>query len=281
MSIQDSTVSNTLSTEDKRRFSLFSDHFNGFLVSNSEEISTTNRNLDPEVGQQVIKMAARPSLLPPHYCVLHADKGRTSKNVPKRNNKGEVIKRRGKVVWAHEYGVCTIWTAKAFREMRAEKNTSKKKEVLYRIPWSEVPKKFRKVLVKGAKKWDGKPVRIDGELAEIAPKIRQPKQEGHKYLKPTHVGLLMRQKKGQKWSTPQWLVLGTWGSKLDSKRIPVVLETALCWKRGCIPSLADLSNAPNDIVPTLWDRKQESKPEVEVSEVSVDDDMEVSTDILF
>jgi len=278
MPSQDSTIArntnNNLTDDDKRRFDMFSDYFTKFLDGNSSKKNTGNRDLDPKVGKQLLKLSARPSFVPPHYCTMHAESGRTSRNIPRRDQKGEVIKKKGEVQWLHGHGVCVVWTAGAFRDMRKEKSGLKRSEVFYRIPWSKVPKKFRKVLLEGAEEWNGRTIKINGKETSIQPKLRQPGNDFHNYLNPTHVALLLRRKPGQKWTTPQWVILGTWGSNNDSKRIPAVLDTALCWQKGALPKLGEFTGAPEDIVPNMG-RKQ-SKPALKaktVDESILDDEI--------
>lgn len=264
----------TLSAADQKAFSSFADHFNGFLTEHSEEGNAkSNRILDGEVAKEIFEISGRLSFLSTHLPTMSEKTGRTGRNWQKRNSKGKIMKDGdGKPVWALDTPAVVVWLASEFRKMRGTKlaESGYKKvgaEVIYLVPWDEVPKSIKRMLKKG-ETYKTK----DGEEKSKPPKIRKAKRDNDPVFKPTHLGLLIRKKKGQGWVAPQWLVLGTYGSSKKDRQI-AVMEQALIWNRSCLPKLGELIGAPDSAIPSIFDEdapRGESK-DIAPADVDLDD----------
>lgn len=264
----------TLSVADQKAFASFADYFNSFLTEHSTEGNVkSNRILDAEVAKEIFDISGRLSFLSTHLPTLSEKTGRTGRNWQKRNSKGKVMKNAdNKPIWALDTPAVVIWLASEFRKMRSEKLQESGyvkvgAEKLYLVPWSDVPKSIKRMLKKG-ETYKTK----DGEEKTKPPKIRKQKRDNDPVFKPTHLGLLIRKKKGQGWVAPQWLVLGLYGASKKDRQV-TVMEQALIWNRSCLPALGEYIGAPDSAIPSIFDEdapRGESK-DVAPADIDLDD----------
>lgn len=245
-----------LSMADQKAFSVMSEHLGGFLKEHSSKSKAKNvRKLDPEAFEEIFAVSGRLSRLSTHLPTLNEERGRTGQNYLKRNSKGKPIKGE----WALDTPAVCVWTKEAFADLRAKAlkesgYTRPPAELLYVLPWSDVPQEVRKSLQEGESYENYR-----GDTVKIPHKFRRPYKETDPVFKPQAVALLIRRKKGQDWLAPQWLVLGTYGRK-GKDRVPAVMPQALIWERSCIPELAQVIGAPETAIPSIFKDEEPDEP---------------------
>jgi hypothetical protein len=264
-----------LSMADEKAFSTLSHHFNEFLEEHSEPVkgSKSNRRLDPETFEEIFAVSGRLGFCHPHLPTLNEERGRTGYNYKKGNSKNWALDKPAVPVWLKE-----AFLAERTKDLKESGYTRPPAEMLYMVPWNDVPQGIKDGLYKGDSYTNG-----NGEEVKIPHKIRRPYRDTDPVFVPKAVALLIRRKKDQDWFAPQWLVLGVYGPKCSSKKEPVVMSQALIWERSSIPKLVETIGAPETAIPSIF---TESREEPESSKAKgktkkADNDEYEIEDVLF